>query len=136
MSHADAPGARAVTVLTVDLPLPPKSLGKGAHDHWRTVRRDYGQYREWGGMALTVAMYAEPFAIKHRRFTMDIHWRFAYGRPPDDDNAITRCACYRDAAQDVGLVTDDIWIQTGAVTFERVKRGCEGVTITFREDVP
>ncbi len=55
------------------------------------------------------------------------------GKRPDDDGVTTRCAAYRDGAQDAGLVADDQQITTGTVTFERVKRGEECVVLTFRE---
>lgn len=37
--------ATVAPTVEIDLPLPPRSLGKGASVHWRTVRSDYADPR-------------------------------------------------------------------------------------------
>ena len=126
MSHADAPGARAVTV---ELPIPPASLSPNGRAHWAERGRDA---RWWRTLAKVKLEMTEAQGWPSAR--MDIHWCFA-GRQPDDDNVIARCKSIRDGAQDAGLVNDDQAIRVGDVTFQRVRRPAQCVVVTFtRED--
>lgn len=122
-------------VLIVELPLPPTGLGKNGRVGWRAKGRLYRDHREYGAFGFYGAILGRGVKLdRSLRFVMDIEWRYSNkSHIPDDDNAIERCAAYRDAAEDVGLVNDDSQIETGRVSFERVKRGQEGVSLTFKE---
>ncbi len=123
--------------LEIELPIPPRSLGKGASVHWRTVRRDYAQHQLWAASML-YRMFGLPgfrdvLRLPWPGARMDIEWRFA-GIQPDDDNVVTRVACYRDAAENVELVSNDRDIHIGSVTFTRVKRADQGCVLTFTKE--
>lgn len=121
----------------VTLPLPPRTLGKGASFHWRAVRRDYADYGMFAYIALCQTMDLQALRVGDETpwaaARMDIEWR-STGARPDDDNVVTRCATYRDAVQHAGLVSDDRTIRIGNVTFTRVKRADQGCVVTFTKE--
>src|SRR5580765_7441134 len=93
--------------VSVILPHPPRTLGKGnSADRW-TVRRDYGDSKTAAYYLLRGAMDRAGIVVGEDApwdaAIMHIDWLFA-GIPPDDDNVVTRCAAYRDAAEAIGLV--------------------------------
>lgn len=127
---------RLCDVVTLELPHPPASLSPNGRAHWRVKARDAAQVRQDAAMLVRQAIW-EAGDVGHPwpAATMDIHWRFS-GRQPDSDNTVSRCKNVRDGIADACLVSDDVSIRVGAVTFERVRRAeqCVVLTLTRRED--
>ncbi len=120
----------------VILPHPPRTLGKGNHDNWWDVRRDYDTCKGIAYYLLRDAMERASIIVgEDAPWTgalMHIDWRFV-GTPPDDDNIVTRCAAIRDAAEAIGLVTNDRFITIGTITTTRVKRIDQCVEVAFEK---
>jgi hypothetical protein len=126
-----APTRRATATITVTIPmsLVPLSLSKNGRAHWATRSRDFRHQKEWVFWHIA-PRETWPTAI------MDINWRYARGRAPDDDNAISRVAAARDAFEAAGAVADDAHIRIGRVQFTRVPVGSEEVVVSLRRDEP
>lgn len=123
------------------MPLPPGLLGHHGGGWVKTgVTRSGRRYR--------VSQYSSEFAyhkqlachvywqaLKWQRVywpgsTMHVVWRFA-GKQPDDDGAWGRLAAYRDAAQEAGIVADDLTVRQGTLEFIRVPRRYQCVEVSF-----
>jgi hypothetical protein len=126
-----APTRRAMETISVTIPmsLVPLSLSKNGRAHWATRSRDFRHQKEWVFWHIA-PRETWPTAV------MDINWRYARGRAPDDDNAISRVAAARDAFEDAGAVADDAHIRIGRVQFTRVPVGSEEVVVSLRRDEP
>jgi hypothetical protein len=124
-----APTRRAMETISVTIPmsLVPLSLSKNGRAHWATRSRDFRHQKEWVFWHIA-PRETWPTAI------MDINWRYARGRAPDDDNAISRVAAARDAFEAAGAVADDAHIRIGMVTFTKVKTGDECVVVSLRRE--
>lgn len=132
----DDGGIRAV------LPLPPGVLGhhgggwvtygvrkNGSRYYASQYRIEYAAHR---GNAISVysqTLLDEPW----RAARLDVEWRFA-GHQSDPDGVTTRISAYRDAAQVVGIVEDDVNVRQTDPQFVRVPRRYQCVVITFRKD--
>ena len=64
--------------------------------------------------------------------TMHVIWRYA-GKQPDDDGVWTRLSSYRDAAQEAGIVADDLTVRQGRLEFVKVPRKYQCVEIRFEK---
>jgi hypothetical protein len=121
--------ATEIITVTIPMSLVPMSLSKNGRAHWAKRARDFRDQKEWVFWHIA-PRETWPTAI------MDIDWRSARGRHPDDDNAISRVAAARDAFEDAGIVEDDAHIRIGTVTFTRVPVGSEEVVVSLRRDEP
>jgi hypothetical protein len=128
--------ATAAQRVSVILPHPPRTLGKGNSAGWWTVRRDYVNCKIAAYYLLRDALDSAGIIVGEDApwdgAIMHIDWLFA-GTPPDDDNIVTRCAAARDAAEDIGLVTNDRFVTIGTVTTTRVKRISQCVEMAFEK---
>ncbi len=124
------------------LPLPPGILGHHSGGWVHTGTRANGsRYQvsrysiEFGNHKhLATRVYYQ--ALKFQRLwwpgaTLDVEWRFA-GPQPDDDGVWGRLASYRDAAQEAGIVADDLTIRMGHLELVRVSRKYQCVVLCFR----
>lgn len=107
-----------MSTITLTLPLPPRDLSKNARIHWRTRARVFKQHRAMAFCAVReqhAAVPTWPQAVMH------VAWyQIKAGGGTDDDNALQRCAAYRDGVAASGLVDDDKQIVIGTVTVHRV----------------
>ena len=122
--------------VTIPMSLAPMALSKNTRTHWRVQRRAFAAQRDF---VIRVWQCEQSPELRENvqpweRASLFVEWRYALGRHPDDDNAIARVSACRDAFQAIGLVRDDAVIQTAGVTFTKVKRGEESVTVSLRRD--
>jgi hypothetical protein len=122
--------------VTIPMSVVPMSLSKNGRVYWRTRYRDFQAQKNY---VIRVWQCEQSPELRENvqpweRASLFVEWRYALGRHPDDDNAIARVSACRDAFQAIGLVRDDAVIQTAGVTFTRVPRGEESVTVSLRRD--
>jgi hypothetical protein len=132
-----APTRRATATITVTIPmsLAPMSLSKNGRAHWRVRHRAFQDQKEWVWATVREQQFWPcPPVVLFDIAILDIDWRYARGRPPDDDNAVARVAAARDAFEDAGVVEDDKDIRIGTVTFTKVKTGYECVVVSLRKE--
>jgi hypothetical protein len=131
-----APTRRTKEAISVTIPmsLAPMSLSKNGRVHWRARHRAFQDQKTYTLWSLPFTGAAPMIGMPWTAAILDIEWRYARGRAPDDDNAISRVAAARDAFEDAGAVADDAHIRTGMVTFTKVKTGDECVVVSLRRE--
>ena len=124
-----AVSAPAHDVITIELPLPAKSLSPNARVHWAVKARDVKAYRQraaWVTKALLAG--SEP---QWETATLRATFYHAQDRTRDDDNLIASLKSARDGLVDGGLLKDDAGVTTLPVVkhIDRDRPRCE-LTIT------
>ena len=118
-----------MTTLTFQLGwLPPASVRGNSRAHWTAKARDTKALRESGHLhGLSKGADLMPKA--------SIQYAFRHWRSIDLDNLVIGMKPFCDGIIDSGLLPDDDpeHLTLEAPTFERVKKGSEGVTVTLRE---
>jgi hypothetical protein len=132
-------------IVSVELPLPPVELSKNARVGRRTIAPLYAKHREDARRAVWSALNSKDFHARgggiYRGETwpavdMVIVWKSQARWFPDDDNAIARCAAYRDGAADAGLVANDQDIRAAGVIYEDWRgKYSSGVELRFYEPI-
>jgi hypothetical protein len=123
--------------VTIPMSLCPMALSKNARVHWAVRARAFRDQKEWvewrwreDEMPWSYNTIADPWPAA----IIDVFWNYSRGKQPDDVNVWARVDPARDAFEAIGLVADDMHIRTGRVTFTKVKRGEESVTVSLRRD--
>jgi crossover junction endodeoxyribonuclease RusA len=123
----------AVTI-SITMPLPPASLSPNGREFWAVRNHDAQRWRTIAaGLIASQRVIGQHNERDWPGTVMNILWQFA-GKQPDDDNVIGRCKAIRDGIADAGLVADDALIRVGTVTFQRVPRKDQAVTITLTRE--
>ena len=126
--------------LTIAVPIPPASLGKGASRHWLEVRREWESAKWEAHVAIRDVLmergewYTDGSRDPHTALVCDVTWCYwNKSHEPDPDNAYIRTAAARDVMQDLGIVDNDRNVAIGVVRSQRVRGKVNAkVIITFR----
>ena len=112
------------TTITLTLPLPPRELAEnGKNRNWGTRNRIFKRHRT---LAFATVRETHAAVPTWPQAVMHVDWfQIKAGGGTDDDNALQRCAAYRDGVAATGLVEDDNQIVIGTVTMHRVKTKAE-----------
>lgn len=125
-----------MTVANVRLtfPLPSIKHSKNHRAGWQERRKLWATGRDTG-IVLIRSQYPG-VTTEQPLFTTPVRlhlaWRYARGRRPDFDNAISRIAHLLDAMHHTGILADDQLVQAVEVDYERVSTGDEELEIVIR----
>ena len=120
---------RDIQVITITLPLPPKSLSPNARVHWARKAKDTRKCREVAACRTIEALRGS--RLEWDTATLQATFYHYQNRRRDDDNLIASLKAYRDGLVDGGLLNDDVGVTTLPVVkhIHRDRPRCE-LTIT------